>query len=87
MRKNRIVGWPQSQLLLNKEGFFENCSLINSREGILTYGSCAYLVDEEWYEKYMNGELKDMTDEEVESRADELDVCYDNSVIFEQYRK
>lgn len=82
MEKKVIVGWPVSQMIKNKQGFFENCMLINSREGVLSYGADAFLVDSDWYDKFFNGELEDMTEEEIERRADELDVCYDNSIIF-----
>lgn len=82
MEKKVIVGWPQSQMIREKQGFYENCMLINSIEGVLSYGADAFLVDKDWYDKFFNGELEDMTEEEIERRAEELEVCYDNSIIF-----
>ena len=64
MAKNVIVGWPQSQMIREKQGFYENCMLINSIEGVLSYGADAFLVDKDWYDKFFNGELEDMTEEE-----------------------
>lgn len=77
-----IVCWPDSQMLMEKEGFFENCSLINSERGLEVYGSSAYLVDEEWYGKFEKGELDNMSDEEYENMSEELDICYDDDIIF-----
>lgn len=53
-----VVMFPESQILDSKEGFFENCELINSDLGIKEYGACAYLVDKDWYEKVTKGEVK-----------------------------
>lgn len=63
-----IVCWPESQMLMEKEGFYDNCSLINSERGLEEYGSSAYLVDKDWYQKFINDELSD--------------VVYDDSIIF-----
>lgn len=80
MRKLVIVTWPDSQMLMGKQGFYENCSLINSERGIDAFGGSAYLVDEDWYTKFCNGELPDDTEEHDDD--DELDVCYDDEIIF-----
>ena len=77
-----IVCWPDSQMLMEKEGFFDNCSLINSERGLEVYGSSAYLVDEEWYDKFEKGELDYMSSEEYESMSEDFDVCYDDDIIF-----
>lgn len=75
-----IVCWPESQMLMEKEGFYDNCSLINSERGLEEYGSSAYLVDKDWYQKFINNELSDAVyDEDV---MDELDICCDDSIIF-----
>lgn len=76
-----IVCWPESQMLMEKEGFFDNCSLINSDRGLEEFGSSAYLVDKDWYQKFINGELSDAeyNDEDTE---DMLDICYDDDIIF-----
>jgi hypothetical protein len=75
-----IVCWPESQMIMEKEGFYENCSLINSERGLEEYGSSAYLVDKDWYQKFINGELSDADYDDDD--ADELDVCYDDEIIF-----
>jgi hypothetical protein len=76
-----IVCWPESQMLMEKEGFFDNCSLINSDRGLEEFGSSAYLVDKDWYQKFINGELSDAeyNDEDID---DMLDICYDDDIIF-----
>lgn len=43
-----IVCWPESQLLMECEGFEENCTLILSEEGMEKYGSSAYYVNKNW---------------------------------------
>jgi len=45
-----IVCWPDSQLLMDKEGFEENCCLINDDPLLEEYGSSAYLVRASWLE-------------------------------------
>lgn len=74
-----IVCWPESQMLMEKEGFYENCSLINSERGLDVYGSSAYLVDEDWYQDFTNGVLPDA---QYDDDDDRLDVCYDDEIIF-----
>lgn len=75
-----IVCWPESQMLMEKEGFYENCSLINSERGLDAYGSSAYLVDEDWYQDFVNGVLPDAQYDDDDD--DRLDVCYDDEIIF-----
>lgn len=48
MRKFVIVEWPDSQTLMEWEGFEDNCCLINDDYWLGLYGSSAYFVDEEW---------------------------------------
>lgn len=76
-----IVCWPESQMLMEKEGFFDNCSLINSDRGLEEFGSSAYLVDKDWYQKFINGELSD-AEYNDEDTDDMLDICYDDDIIF-----
>lgn len=80
-----IVCWPDSQILMQKSGFFDHCSLINSERGIDEYGSSAYLVDKEWYQDLIEDKLEDMTQKEIdEHQDDELDCIYDDSIIFNE---
>lgn len=51
-----LVDWPESQDLMNYEGFEDNCEASLAVSG-------AYYVDEEWYEDYRNGNL-DLADDE-----------------------
>lgn len=50
-----IVVWPESQELMEWEGFTDNCFLINDEEGLEDYGSSAYVVWEEWYNENRKG--------------------------------
>ena len=65
-----IVCWPESQMLMEKKGFYENCTLINSEKGIEKYGSSAYLVEKDWYDKFMKNELEDEDTEDKELMID-----------------
>lgn len=56
-----VVTWPDSQMIPEKEGALENCALINSYHGLDIYGSSAYRVNPEWYQKLINGELNEMS--------------------------
>lgn len=78
-----VVCWPESQMLMENEGFFENCTLINTERGLEAYGSSAYLVDEDWYNQLQKGELAPMSEdewEEWEDREDEWGVVDDTEV-------
>lgn len=55
--KKIVVPFPKSQILGNKDGFFEHCELINSDVGVNMYGACAYLVDEDWYNDVKSGKV------------------------------
>ena len=74
-----VVCWPESQNLMGKVGFFQNCSLINSQRGVDTYGSSAYLVNEEWYKQVEAGEISDT---DLYDDSEELNICYDDTLIF-----
>ena len=43
-----VVEWPDSQELVNEEGFEENCYLVNDARGVEEFGSCAYFVNKAW---------------------------------------
>ena len=43
-----IVQFPEIQFLMEKEGFNENCCLINDEYFLSLYGSSAYFVKESW---------------------------------------
>lgn len=77
-----VVEFPESQFIDTKKGFFENCSLINSPDGVRTYGSCAYLVNEDWYNDVKSGKVTDVDIEYDEaSIEDNLDVIWDDHVL------
>lgn len=74
--EREIVCWPESQMLMEKKGFYNNCTLINSEKGLEKYGSSAYLVDKDWYDKFMNNELED-ADEDIEDVEEALMVDWE----------
>jgi hypothetical protein len=49
-----VVEWPESQELMEYEGFMDNCTLILS-DG---FGSASYMVNKNWYSQLRNDELK-----------------------------
>ena len=69
-----VVTWPDSQMLAEKEGFLDNCALINSIHGVEKYGSSAYRVNPKWYQKFINDELEDISAEEVSRIENELNI-------------
>ena len=83
-----IICWPDSQELMELDGFRENCSLINGERGLDTYGSGAYLVDKDWYDKRTNAPIvEDCVDVDnddcvdVDDNEDELQIVYDDDLI------
>jgi len=44
-----IVTWPDSQMVMERNGFRDHAWLINSEEGLDLYGSSAYVVETEWF--------------------------------------
>ncbi len=56
MREDKyiVVEWPESQKLMELDGFRENSYLINDEQGISEYGSSAYFVNAEWLAKATN---------------------------------
>lgn len=83
-----IICWPDSQELMELDGFRENCSLINGERGLDTYGSAAYLVDKDWYDEYANApfveddaDMDNYEDDEDYDNEDELQIVYDDDLI------
>lgn len=72
MSKYVVVTWPDSQNLMDREGFRENSYLVNDDKGIEEFGSSAYFVDEDW----LNGLSETPTDAEEVCRKVK-DACYD----------
>lgn len=68
-----IVCWPESQELMELDGFRENCSLINGERGLDTYGSAAYLVDEDWYDEHSNDPFVEDNDDIDNDEDEEYD--------------
>ena len=54
-----VVAFPDSQEIENKDGFLENCALINSEKGLEEFGGGAYKVNRKWYDKVKAGEITD----------------------------
>lgn len=49
-----VVEWPESQELMEYEGFMDNCTLLLS-DG---FGSASYLVNKHWYGKLLSSQLQ-----------------------------
>ena len=45
------VWWPESQMLMELDGFEENSYLVNDDKGLLEFGSSAYFVNRKWLEE------------------------------------
>ena len=67
-----VVTWPDSQNLMDREGFSENSYLVNDDKGIEDFGSSAYFVDEDW----LNSLSETPTDAD-EVWKDVRNACYD----------
>jgi len=66
-KKYIIVQWPESQELMEEDGFREHCCLINDsmeddpKSFLARYGSSAFFVEEKWYND--NKSTFDMNDD------------------------
>lgn len=47
MEDFEIIGWPEIQKLMDKDGFEENSTLINPNDS-MNIGCCTYLVNKTW---------------------------------------
>ena len=68
-----ILTWPESQDLLGCKDYRKHSKLINGDRGLEEYGSCAYIVDEDWWE----GDLEPNDEEEND---EDLEICYDEEL-------
>lgn len=46
-----VVQFPESQELMCKRDFNKHSYLINDEDGLRDFGSCAFFVEEKWYNK------------------------------------
>ena len=46
-----VVCWPESQMLIELDGFEENSYLVNDDKGLLEFGSSSYFVNRKWLEE------------------------------------
>lgn len=46
-----IIQWPDSQYLFDIDNWQEHCYLINDDNGLNEFGSSAYFVEEDWYNR------------------------------------
>lgn len=51
MEKYVIIQWPEIQDFIDKLGFDSHSYLINDDKGIEDFGSGAYFVEENWYNR------------------------------------
>ena len=42
------IKWPEVQSLMGKEGFLDNCHLIDDSSGYKKFGDSAYMVNLRW---------------------------------------
>ena len=49
-----VVCWPESQMLMELDGFEENSYLVNDDMGLLEFGSSAFFVNRKWLEEKVN---------------------------------
>ena len=49
-----VVCWPESQMLMELDGFEENSYLVNDDRGMLEFGSSAFFVNRKWLEEKVN---------------------------------
>ena len=48
-----VICWPESQMLSEySDDWQEHCSLINDENGLRRFGSCAYMVEYDWYRQF-----------------------------------
>ena len=46
-----VVCWPESQMLMELDGFEENSYLVNDDRGLHEFGSSSYFVNRKWLEE------------------------------------
>ena len=49
-----VVCWPESQMLMELDGFEENSYLVNDDRSLLEFGSSAFFVNRKWLEEKAN---------------------------------
>ena len=64
MGKYVVITWPDSQELMDKDGFEENSYLVNDERGLEDFGSSAYFVDEDWLNSVEEENEDEPTDKE-----------------------
>ena len=77
---NVIILWPESQKLMGFKGFRENAVLINSDYGLDQYGSSAYRIDKDWFERIKTHDLEyseEMANEIPDNDDNELSIDWD----------
>lgn len=58
-----IVTWPDSQMVTEYDGCFENAALINSEAGLDAFGGSAYVVDSKWWKDCLDGKIPTCNDD------------------------
>ena len=49
-----VVCWPESQMLMELDGFEENSYLVNDDRGLHEFGSSAFFVNRKWLDEKVN---------------------------------
>lgn len=52
-----IVEWPETQRLMEIEGFSDHSCLINDESWLDQYGPQSYFIEEDWFLKIKKDEL------------------------------
>lgn len=79
-----IVMWPESQNLMEFEGFKQNCVLINSDKGLEEFGSSAYRVKADWLRKVRNGLIPTIHDSDYNDENDDDDLLVDYGFPYDE---
>ena len=72
-----VVTWPESQILFDCEDYQKHCKLINGDKGLDCYGSSAYVVDKDWWDKRTDS----INDNEEYDEENEVECCYDEELM------
>jgi hypothetical protein len=85
MGKYVVVTWPNSQELMDKEGFAENSYLVNDEQGLEDFGSSAYFVDEEWLDSVEDSDNQTTETSEERFVSDVIAQCQQSYEDGEDY--
>lgn len=59
-----VIEWPDSQEIMDWDGFEDNAFLVCDEHGMEVFGSSAYFVDEDWYAEQCKAEHSETNETE-----------------------